>query len=102
MPCYKLGVKFERDDILKLFLNSLKSGFYFGVLEEGKVVAGDPFHLLYRDPHNVTVSDITRLYSIDKSNHQLKQRAIAVQALPESWKDYFSKQLHSSENRRDT
>jgi MOSC domain-containing protein YiiM len=95
MPCYKLGVKFGRDDILKMFLNSLRSGFYFAVITEGKVEAGDPVESLSRDRQNVTVADITRLYSIDKNNLELKRRAIEVEALPESWRDYFLKQLRS-------
>jgi MOSC domain-containing protein YiiM len=93
MPCFKLGIKFGRDDVLKLFLNSLRSGFYFRVLEEGKVDAGDPIEPLSRDRHNVTVADITRLYSVDKHNNELKRRALEVEALPESWRDYFLKEI---------
>ncbi len=93
MPCYKLGLKFERDDMLKRFLNSLKSGFYFSVLEEGEVAAGDEIKLVARDRNNITVEDITKLYSTEKGNDVLKRRAIEVAALPESWRHYFSKQL---------
>lgn len=42
MPCYKLGIKFGRSDIVKKFLASERTGFYFAVLEEGEVGAGDP------------------------------------------------------------
>ena len=41
MPCYKLGVKFGRMDILKKFLASGRSGIYFKVLDEGEVGVGD-------------------------------------------------------------
>ena len=51
MPCYKLGLKFGRDDILKRFLQSGYSGFYCAVLQEGEVAAGDPIRLLHRDEH---------------------------------------------------
>jgi MOSC domain-containing protein YiiM len=95
MPCYKLGIKFERDDMLKRFLSSLRSGFYFSVLEEGAVAAGDKIELLERDPNNVTVTDITKLYSTEKNNYELKQRAIKVEALPASWRNYFLKQLRN-------
>lgn len=93
MPCYKLGLKFERDDILKRFLNSLKSGLYFSVLEEGEVAAGDEIKLVARGRNNITVEDITKLYSTEKNNDELKRRAIEVEALPHSWRNYFSKQL---------
>jgi MOSC domain-containing protein YiiM len=95
MPCYKLGIKFQRDDILKLFLMSLRSGFYFSVLEEGEVAAGDEIKLVARDPNNITVTDITKLYSTEKHNDELKRRAIEVEALPESWRNYFKKQLRN-------
>lgn len=93
MPCYKLGIKFERDDILKLFLKSLRSGLYFSVLEEGGVAAGDEIKLAARDPNNITVEDITKLYSTERDNDALKRRAIEVEALPLSWRNFFLKQL---------
>jgi len=93
MPCYKLGIKFGRDDLKKLFLKSLRSGFYFSVLEEGEVAAEDEIKLMARDPNNITVEDITKLYSTEKYNDALKRRAIEVEALPDSWRHYFLKQL---------
>lgn len=93
MPCYKLGIKFGRDDILKRFLSSLRSGFYFSVLEEGEVAAGDEIKLVARDPNNITVEDITKLYSTERDNDALKRRAIEVEALPSSWRNFFLKQL---------
>ena len=42
MPCYKLGIKFGRADVVKRFLASQRTGFYFAVLEEGEVGVGDP------------------------------------------------------------
>ncbi|MBI2115875.1 MAG: MOSC domain-containing protein, partial [candidate division NC10 bacterium] len=41
LPCYKLGVKFGREDIVKRFLQSGRTGFYVAVLQEGEVGAGD-------------------------------------------------------------
>src|SRR5664279_316380 len=41
MPCYKLGLKFGRTDVIKRFLASRRTGFYFAVLHEGMVTAGD-------------------------------------------------------------
>ncbi len=93
LPCYKLGLKFGRDDILKRFLQSELTGFYFAVLKEGEVAAGDPIRLLYRDEHQVKVTDITRLYRQDKHNLDLLRRAMAVEALPQAWRDYFLQRL---------
>jgi MOSC domain-containing protein YiiM len=89
MPCYKLGIKFHRSDIVKRFLASERTGFYFAVLQEGEVGIGDQIELIESGERSVRVSDITQLYTREKHNVGLLRRAIAVEALPESWKSYF-------------
>src|ERR1041385_826604 len=42
LPCFKLGLKFGRNDMVKLFLASGRTGFYFKVIAEGEVAAGNP------------------------------------------------------------
>ena len=93
MPCYKLGLKFGRADIIKRFLQSERTGFYLAVLKEGEVGAGDELEPLARDANDVRVSDITRLYTREKHNETLLRRTIAVEALPEGWREYFQHQL---------
>ena len=68
MPCYKLGLRFGRGDIIRKFLQSELTGFYFAVLREGDVGTGDSLELIEKDEHDVRVSDITRLYARDKRN----------------------------------
>jgi len=93
MPCHKLAVKFQRDDIIKRFLKSGRTGFYLSVTEEGEVGAEDEIELLHRDENNVTVADITSLYTDRKGDRALLERAIRVEALPERWRDYFVRQM---------
>ena len=93
MPCYKLGMRFGRDDIIKRFLASRRSGFYFMVLREGDVGAGDEIELIGRDKNNITVADITRLYVDDKDNLELLHRAVQVEALPEKWQAHFRRRI---------
>jgi MOSC domain-containing protein YiiM len=93
MPCYKLGIRFGRTDIIKRFLQSERTGFYLAVLKEGEVGVGDEFELSARDPLDVKVSDVTRLYTHEHSNVALLRRAIDVEALPESWREYFKDHL---------
>lgn len=93
MPCYKLGIKFGRPDIIKRFLTSGRTGFYLSVQREGEVGAGDEIELIAQDENKVTVSDITGLYSRNKGDVEVMRRAIAVEALPESWRNHFRKQL---------
>lgn len=93
LPCYKLAVKFGRDDIIKRFLESRLTGFYFRVLKEGAVGAGDSIEITHSDPHKVTVAEITRLYLEGRNDLAALRRASRVSALPDSWKTHFKQQL---------
>ena len=93
MPCYKLGIKFGHTDIIKRFLASRRSGFYFAVMREGMVSAGDALELIGREQQDISVADITRLYAFEKDDVKALRRAIEVDALPENWKGYFQHQI---------
>lgn len=93
IPCYKLAVKFGRDDILKRFLQSERSGVYFSVVEEGFVQAGDAVERIHQDESGVTVTDINKLYASRRDDAPLLRRAVQLEALPEGWRDYFLKKL---------
>jgi MOSC domain-containing protein YiiM len=89
LPCYKLNAKFMREDMVKRFLRSRRTGFYFSVAREGDIGAGGPFHFLSREENRVSVADITRLYAFDRNDLAGMRRAAATKALPESWRSYF-------------
>ena len=93
MPCFKLGVRFGRDDMVKRFLRSGRTGFYLAVVREGEVATGNSLEIVRRDEHGVTVADIASLYARDRDNDDLLRRAVDVPALPESWKEYLRKRL---------
>jgi len=93
MPCFKLGIRFNRPDMIKHFLESRRSGFYFAVLNEGEVAAGEPIHPVSRQEDSLTIVDIVNLYTKDPETPELLQRAIELPALPENWKDYFRRRL---------
>ena len=96
LPCYKLGVRFQSDDMVKRFLASGRTGFYFAVTREGEVGAGDEIRVIARDPNSVPVSEITRLYIAKRfgdSEVNSVRRALPVAALPDSWKEYFLERL---------
>ena len=93
MPCFKLGIRFGRPEIVKRFLRSGRSGFYLAVLQEGQVTAGDSIEVLARDEHGVTVADIVNLYKTDATNQDLLRRASELPALPPFWRDHFRKRI---------
>jgi MOSC domain-containing protein YiiM len=92
LPCYKLGVRFGSDDMVKRFLASGRTGFYVAVQRAGDVGAGDEVKVMARDPNAVPVSEITRLYVAKRWTEEdvaALRRAAQVAALPQSWKEYF-------------
>ena len=93
MPCYKLGVKFGRMDIIKKFLASGLTGVYFKVIKEGDLEQGDEIKLIKKDENNVTIKDIVQLYTVNKDDLQTMERAIKVKDLPNGWKFHFIEQL---------
>jgi MOSC domain-containing protein YiiM len=104
LPCYKLGIKFGRLDIIKRFLASRRTGFYFAVIREGMVRAGDAMELIDRDQRDISVADITRVYAFKKDDLKTMRRAIELDALSQSWKGYFQhqidKQIFTSDQRK--
>ena len=96
MPCYKLALRFDRDDMIKRFLTSQRSGFYFSVVEEGEVHAGSKVEIMSRDPHRVAVVDIVRLYLRQAHDPELLDRAMNVSALPQNWKGELAARLDRS------
>ena len=96
LPCYKLGVKFQSDDMVKQFFASRRTGFYLAVVHEGEVGAGDEIEVIARDPNGVPVSEITRLYAERRYRDfdvTSVRRVLQVAVLPESWKEYFQGRL---------
>jgi len=91
MPCYKLGIRFGRKDIIPRFLKSGRSGFYLAVLKEGELEAGEAVHLLSKAQDSATVADVFRMRA-DRKNKivDLIQRVLQSKALPEGWRNYFS------------
>jgi MOSC domain-containing protein YiiM len=93
MPCFKLGIRFNRMDMVKRFLKSKRTGFYFAVVCEGEVASGDAIQLGTPQEGGLTIADIVNLYTMDSDNQELLRRATESPALPDGWKDYFRKRL---------
>jgi MOSC domain-containing protein YiiM len=99
LPCYKLGIRFQSDDMVRRFLASGRTGFYFAVMREGDVGTGDEIKAIARDPNAVPVSEITRLYVAKRYGDDdvaSVRRTLRVAALPESWKGYFRERLQKT------
>ena len=93
MPCFKLGIRFNRPDMVKRFLRSRRTGFYLAVLREGDIAAGDSVDLVAEDDNHITVADVVGLYTAGAADQDLLRRASALSALPESWRQFFRDRL---------
>ena len=99
LPCFKLAAKFQRDDIIERFVRSGRSGFYFSVIEEGEVGAGDDFEFLGREASTLTIAEMFRLYSSPSADLESLQQAVQVKLLPESWRERFQARIAARTNR---
>jgi len=86
MPCFKLNLRLGRDDMVKRFLASHRSGFYLRVLREGEVGAGDAILRTQQDENRVSVRDVLLLYLGEKSSSELIGRALRVKYLAAVWR----------------
>lgn len=91
-PCFKLNLKFGREDMIKRFLASHRSGFYLRVLREGEVGAGDEIVRVHQDENCVSIADALKLYLRESDSSELRERALRVEYLPPSWRKEFSEQ----------
>lgn len=95
LPCYKLGIRFGRPDMVKRFLASRRTGVYFAVVQPGIVEAGNVMTLINQSPHQVSIADITRVFAFDKDDQATMKRIVAIEDLSEGWRDYFLQRLHA-------
>jgi MOSC domain-containing protein YiiM len=86
MPCFKLGIRFGRPDMVKRFWQSGRSGIYFAVVEEGDVAAGDPIEKIEAGAVPITVAEVVRLHRGDEDSAELMQRAM-IAPLAGGWKE---------------
>ncbi|HME09539.1 MAG TPA: MOSC domain-containing protein [Bryobacteraceae bacterium] len=92
MPCFKLGVRFGRPDIVKRFWRSGRPGMYFSVVEEGEVSAGDTIERTLQAEDGISVADVVRLYRGEERSPDLLERALRA-PLFGGWKDGLRERL---------
>lgn len=97
VPCFKLGIKMGRSDFVKMFLGSLRTGFYLRVIEEGELAADDSLERVSSDPSSLTVRDVCRLAYFDRSDLDGAARAAALEKLERGWREKFEKRLAAAQ-----
>jgi MOSC domain-containing protein YiiM len=92
-PCFKLGIRFGRDDMVTRFVASGRSGFYVRVVRAGDIAAGDSIRLIGHETANISVSDIFALYFDAEATGDSLRRAAETPGLSPGWKAHFLKRL---------
>jgi MOSC domain-containing protein YiiM len=96
MPCFKLGIRFGRADMVRRFWASGRSGIYFSVVEEGEIEAGDSIEQVASDPNGVSIADVVRLFKREVRDEGLLNRALKS-PLRGSWKKDIQSRLLEEE-----
>ena len=93
LPCYKLAARFQRADMVKRFLATRRTGFYFAVEREGEVAAGDAIERVARAGAGLSIVLVTQLYVGEDDDRDALRRAAGTAALPASWRAHFRERL---------
>jgi MOSC domain-containing protein YiiM len=99
-PCYKLGVRFGREDMTRRFYESRRFGFYLRVLREGVLQVGEEVTVVKPDPNAVSVADVIRLFSGDSRDAAVLARALKVSALPQGWRNALQERVEGRRGQR--
>jgi MOSC domain-containing protein YiiM len=92
-PCFKLGIRFNREHMIRRFLFSGRPGFYVAVVREGEIGAGDPIAFTARARNSLSVAAIVALRLDDEGKEDELRRAAALAELSAGWRDHFRKRL---------
>ena len=89
VTCYRVGIRMEDPRIPALLVSHRRPGFYFRVLQEGLVEAGDEIVRLADGPEAMTVAEISALLYLPGHPRQKLLRALRIPALSEGWQGSF-------------
>lgn len=94
-PCWKLNLRFGHPDMSRMVQDSLRTGWYYRVLEEGWLQAGDAFTLLERNWPEWNLKRLLHVLYIDMQNKQLLEEITQIAPLAESWKSIALRRLET-------
>jgi MOSC domain-containing protein YiiM len=93
VPCYKLGIRFGRPEMVKRFLRAGRSGFYLSVVREGEIGAGDAVQRIPVATPSLTVAEVADLYAGRNADESRLRFASQLADLPRGWREGFRQAL---------
>ena len=95
VTCYRLGIRMNDPQMPALLTGSGRPGFYFRVLQEGEVGAGDAITKVGEAKERMTVAEINALLYLPDHSRERLERALRIDALSNGWRESFNALLHS-------
>lgn len=89
VTCYRVGIRMDEPQMAALLVSHKKPGFYFRVLQEGEVEAGDEILKVADGPERMTVAEIDALLYLAGHSREQLERALRITALSPGWKTSF-------------
>ena len=98
VTCFRVGMRLGEPDMPNLLVAHHRPGFYFRVITEGRVQAGDAIVRTRRGRHALTVADIDALLYLPDRDTDLLRKAVDVPSLSPGWQQSFTDLLSADEN----
>jgi ferredoxin-NADP reductase/MOSC domain-containing protein YiiM len=93
VTCYRIGIRMNEPRMAALLVAHHRPGFYFRVLQEGEVGAGDDIVKMVDGPERITVAEVDGLLYLPEHSRKELQRALRVPALSKGWQGSFQAML---------
>jgi ferredoxin-NADP reductase/MOSC domain-containing protein YiiM/ferredoxin len=98
VTCYRVGIRLEEPEMPAKLVAHHRPGFYFRVLEEGKVEAGDEIIKIADGPQHMTIAEVDAMLYLRAHTREQLNRALSIPALSEGWKGSFQALLDQETN----
>jgi len=95
VTCYRVGIRMNEPRMPALLTSSGRPGFYFRVLREGEVGAGDEIVKVGEAKEKMTVAEINALLYSPRHPRDQLERALRIEALSPGWRSSFEALLQS-------
>src|SRR5208283_44386 len=93
VTCYRVGIRMNEPRMPALLVAHHRPGFYFRVLQEGEVGAGDDIVKIADGPERISVADVDALLYLPGHSGEQLQRALRIHALSRGWQSSFQAML---------
>jgi len=93
IPCFKLGIRFNDNQMPKRFLQACKNGIYFTVIQQGKLQKGQAIQLHKKSEYNITIKQIAQAYAKASEHQELIKEILEVPILPPKLRPDFEKRV---------